>query len=114
MSFASGVTANLGNELTPTQVKDVPKVIWPAEKGAYYTLLIIDPDSPSRESPMFREFRHWMVMNIPETAVDKGDEVLGCITPFPPEDSGLHRYVFLVYKQLNGKVTHDEPRANNK
>lgn len=30
----------------------------------------------------------------------------------PPEGTGLHRYVFLVYKQ-NGKINFDEPRLPN-
>lgn len=30
----------------------------------------------------------------------------------PPEKTGLHRYVFLVYKQP-GKLTFDEPRLTN-
>lgn len=50
VSYPSGVTVSLGNELTPTQVKDVPQVSWEAEKGAYYTLLMTDPgniDDPS-------------------------------------------------------------------
>jgi phosphatidylethanolamine-binding protein (PEBP) family uncharacterized protein len=31
----------------------------------------------------------------------------------PPEGTGLHRYVFLIYKQ-NGKLEFDEPRLVNK
>lgn len=72
MSYRSGVSANLGNELTPTQVKDKPTLSWEAEDGAYYTLLLVDPDAPSRTDPKNREFRHWLVMNIPGTMVDQG------------------------------------------
>lgn len=38
VSYGSAVVG-LGNELTPTQVKDKPKVTWQAEKGAYYSLV---------------------------------------------------------------------------
>lgn len=31
---------NLGNELTPTQVKDVPHVSWEADAGSLYTLVM--------------------------------------------------------------------------
>jgi hypothetical protein len=32
--------ANLGNVLTPTQVKAMPKLTWEAESGALYTLIL--------------------------------------------------------------------------
>lgn len=38
VSYTSGVTANEGNELTPTQVKDAPKVEWNADANTFYTL----------------------------------------------------------------------------
>lgn len=39
VSYSSGVSAE-GVELTPTQVKDEPKVEWNAEVGTFYTLLL--------------------------------------------------------------------------
>lgn len=41
----------LGEELTPTQVKKAPWLTWEAEEDAFYTLMMFDPDSPSREDP---------------------------------------------------------------
>jgi len=38
VSYPSGVVVNMGNELTPTQVKDEPSVNWPADPNALYTL----------------------------------------------------------------------------
>jgi hypothetical protein len=32
------LSVNLGNELTPTQVKDIPQVKWNAENGSLYTV----------------------------------------------------------------------------
>lgn len=55
----------LGNELTPTQVKDAPHVTWPCDKWTYYTLVMLDPDVPSRYNPREREWHHWLVGNIP-------------------------------------------------
>lgn len=55
VSYVSGVSANEGNELTPTQVKDSPKVEWNAQSNAFYTLCMTDPDAPSRQDPKFRE-----------------------------------------------------------
>lgn len=114
VSYPSGVSVKLGNELTPTQVKDKPQLTWEAEKGAYYTLIMIDPDAPSRTDYNLREVLHWLVMNIPESAVEKGDEVIEFIGTGAPKGTGLHRYIFLVYKQPNGKIEHNEQRATNK
>lgn len=36
----SGVKVDLGNYLTPTQVKDEPTVEWEAKEGEFYTLLM--------------------------------------------------------------------------
>lgn len=113
VSYPSGVSVNLGNELTPTQVKDKPTLSWQAEKGAYYTVYKTDPDAPSRSKPTFREIRHWLVFNVPESDVEKGDEVAGYRGSGAPKGTGLHRYIFLVYKQPNGIIVHDEPRIAN-
>uniref|UniRef100_A0A2S2QN41 Phosphatidylethanolamine-binding F40A3.3 n=1 Tax=Sipha flava TaxID=143950 RepID=A0A2S2QN41_9HEMI len=38
VEFPSGVKAELGNELTPTQVKDQPTIRWDADPDSFYTL----------------------------------------------------------------------------
>jgi len=106
--FASGVEANLGNVLTPTQVQNPPKVIWESEAGQLYTLIKTDPDAPSRKDPKFREWHHWLVVNIPGGLVEKGDTLSEYVGAGPPQDTGLHRYVYLIYKQSNGKITDNE------
>ncbi|KAL7077395.1 hypothetical protein ACQ4LE_003014 [Meloidogyne hapla] len=105
VTYDSGVEANLGNVLTPTQVKNPPTLTWEAEDGVLYTLALTDPDAPSRASPKFREWHHWLVVNIPGNDVAKGEVLSEYVGSGPPEDTGLHRYIFLVYKQ-NGKI-HD-------
>lgn len=35
-----GNEVKLGNELTPTQVKDIPKVEWEADPSAFYTVVM--------------------------------------------------------------------------
>jgi phosphatidylethanolamine-binding protein (PEBP) family uncharacterized protein len=97
-----------GNELTPTQVQNRPTHLkWDTESGALYTLLLTDPDAPSRKEPTFREWHHWLVVNIPGTDVGKGDVLADYIGSGPPEGTGLHRYVYLVFKQ-SGKVEDKE------
>lgn len=58
------------------------------------------------------QWHHWLVGNIPGADVSKGETLSAYIGSGPPPDTGLHRYVFLVYKQ-NGKLEFDEPRLPN-
>jgi phosphatidylethanolamine-binding protein (PEBP) family uncharacterized protein len=77
-----------------------PDVSWPVhEKNALFTLIKVDPDAPSRSSATSREWRHWLIVNIPGNDISKGEVVTPYMGPNPPKDSGLHRYVFLLYKQ---------------
>ncbi|KAK6643612.1 hypothetical protein RUM43_005122 [Polyplax serrata] len=95
---------NLGNELTPAQVKNPPSTIkWKADEGTFYTLCMTDPDAPSRKEPKFREWHHWLVVNIPGNDLEKGETLSEYIGSGPPKGTGLHRYVFLIYKQ-NSKM----------
>lgn len=53
-----------------------------------------------------------MVGNIPGKDISKGEVLSAYVGSGPPEGTGLHRYVFLIYKQ-NGQLTFDEPRLPN-
>lgn len=108
VTYEGGLEVNMGNELTPTQVKDPPIVAFPAEDGSLYTLCMSDPDAPSRLKPE-REVNHWLIVNIPGNDIAKGEVLSDYIGSGPPPGSGLHRYIFLVYKQP-GKVTCDKAR----
>ncbi|XP_045503215.1 protein D2-like isoform X1 [Colias croceus] len=112
VKYPSGVEVKEGNVLTPTNVKDVPSVSWEASADSFYTLAMTDPDAPSRKEPKFREWHHWLVGNIPGQNVASGETLSAYIGSGPPEGTGLHRYVFLVYKQP-GKLSFDEPRLPN-
>lgn len=86
----------MGNTLTPTQVQNQPNVSWDADPNALYTLIKTDPDAPSRSAPKFREWHHWLVVNIPGNSVEKGETLSQYIGCGPPDKTGLHRYVYLV------------------
>lgn len=55
-------------------MKNQPHVHWDADQNSFYTLLMIDPDAPTRQSPKFKEWQHWLVVNIPGNNVSQGDE----------------------------------------
>ncbi|XP_026725656.1 protein D3-like [Trichoplusia ni] len=99
VTYPSGFVVETGKELTPTQVKDQPVVTWAAKGDSYYTLALVDPDAPSRENPKFREWHHWLIGNILGGDIAKGEVLSQYIGSGPPQGTGLHRYVFLVYKQ---------------
>lgn len=80
----------------------------------FFGLVITDPDAPSRKEPTFREVRHWLAMNILESDIKSGDDVFEYRGSGPPASTGLHRYVFLLYKQPNGIIKHTEPHVSNK
>ncbi|KAJ6223682.1 hypothetical protein RDWZM_002227 [Blomia tropicalis] len=115
VKYGSGVEMKLGNELTPTQVQSIPiSIRWPTEPNALYTIVLTDPDAPSRQQPKYREWHHWLVVNIPENDIAKGDTLSEYVGSGPPKGTNLHRYVFLVYKQPNGRITPDEKRLTNR
>lgn len=99
VTYSNGAIVIPGEELTPTQVKDIPTVLWEYDKDTLYTLIMIDPDATSRLTPTLREVRHWLVGNIPENRIEQGDTLVEYIGAGAPEGTGLHRYIFLVYKQ---------------
>ncbi|XP_072154789.1 protein D1 isoform X1 [Bemisia tabaci] len=84
-------------------------VLWPSDEKKFYTLLMIDPDKPSRANPSEREFLHWLVVNILDDMVLSGDDIAEYVSPVPEPGSGPHRYIFLVFEQPKGKINCTEP-----
>ncbi|BFF92992.1 protein D1 [Drosophila madeirensis] len=99
VTYLGSIEADRAVELQPMQVRDEPYVAWSAPMTNYYTLLMIDPDAPSAQQPSAREFLHWMVLNIPGNQLIMGDVRVGYVGAIPASGSGMHRYVFLLYRQ---------------
>lgn len=96
------IQAALGNILTPTQVKNTPKVSWDAEnEQQLYTLIKTDPDAPSRQKPTYREWHHWLVVNIPGNDVNKGKTLSEYVGAGPPEKSGKNFNLFCIFKKID-------------
>ncbi|XP_026333145.1 protein D2-like [Hyposmocoma kahamanoa] len=105
--YSNRAVATKGHELTPSQTKTAPAVKWNAFPQYYYTLAMVDPDAPSRVTPIYREWLHWLVINIPGDNVAAADVIANYNGPSPPKNTGLHRYVILVYKQP-GRINFNE------
>ncbi|EFA04147.2 protein D2 [Tribolium castaneum] len=103
---------HLGNELAPKDVRDAPSVTYSGDPHAFYTLVMTDPDAPSRKNPKAKEWNHWLVGNIPGSDLSKAQVLTEYVGAGPPKDTGLHRYVFLLYKQP-GKITFQEEHKSN-
>lgn len=78
-----------------------------AKPEELYTLIMVDPDAPSRSNPIHRFWRHWLVTDIPGDVLRRGKGVTGTVAspyypPSPPAHSGYHRYQFLLYIQHPG------------
>lgn len=95
--FDCGVTT-LGNEFTPLQVQNRPKIEWKsAKENEFYILIMIDAEGKNKE------WLHWLVVNIPEMNLDKGYELTSFFPSAPTINSGEHRFVFFLFKQP-GKI----------
>lgn len=115
VKFQNNLKVKLGNQLTPSEVQSIPiEVQWPADPNALYTLCMTDPDAPSRADPQYREWHHWLVVNIPGNQIASGDTLSQYIGSGPPQGTGFHRYVFLVYKQPNRIDTSKEVKLTNR
>jgi hypothetical protein len=85
------------NFLTPFETSTQPVVSYPTEKDSYYTLFLYDPDAVTESG----YYIHWAVTNIPGNRIEDGNVILSYSGPNPPKKSGIHRYIFSVYKQRN-------------
>lgn len=112
VAYPSGVVVSFGNELTPTQVKDEPTVAWDFEPGSLYTLILAEPDAPTREDPSDGEVRHWLVVNIPDNSIQDGLPIVAFVGSAPPDGTGMHRYIFFVFKQ-SAKIDYNGPFVVN-
>ncbi len=69
----SNIEAHMGNVAKPNQMKNAPKVEWDiGHSKSLYTLIMVDPDAPSRQRHANREWNHWLVLNIPDNAISEG------------------------------------------
>ncbi|EFA03423.1 protein D3 [Tribolium castaneum] len=110
ITYPGGRTVEFGKELKPEEVKDEPQVCWDAAPDKYYTLLMFDPDAPSRMEPKIADVKHWLVVNIQGCEVKTGEVIAEYMGSGAPQGTGLHRYIFLVFEQ-KGKMQFKEPKS---
>lgn len=118
--------ADLGNTIKPKKVQKAPTIElrddisscanYACASNMTYTIVLTDPDAPSRDNPEWSEVCHWIATGVPITSASgrcrEGDivkaskrkikEVMPYKPPGPPPKTGKHRYVFLAFVPLNG------------
>lgn len=102
-----------GHELMPRVISSKPQVeIGGEDLRTAYTLIMTDPDAPSPSEPYLREHLHWIVTDIPGTTdISFGREIVGYEIPKPVV--GIHRYVFMLFKQNRGRQTVIAPSSRD-
>ncbi|XP_015423008.1 PREDICTED: phosphatidylethanolamine-binding protein 1, partial [Myotis davidii] len=97
------------------QVKNRPTGIsWDGlDSSKLYTLVLTDPDAPSRKDPKFRQWHHFLVVNMKGNDISSGTVLSDYVGSGPPKGTGLHRYVWLVYEQAK-PLKCDEPILSNR
>jgi len=103
-----------GCEIKPSATVDRPNVQIAGRHfdESLYTLVMTDPDAPSPSEPNMREWVHWIVTDIPgATDAAQGREILPYMGPRPP--IGIHRYIFVLFKQPGPMVMMMPPQARN-
>eukprot|EP00271_Cylindrocystis_brebissonii_P000384 TRINITY_DN10477_c0_g1_i1.p1 TRINITY_DN10477_c0_g1~~TRINITY_DN10477_c0_g1_i1.p1 ORF type:complete len:259 (-),score=41.92 TRINITY_DN10477_c0_g1_i1:677-1453(-) len=102
-----------GFELKPNETASPPETFFflGGKATDLYTLVMVDPDAPSPSEPTFREWLHWMVVNIPGgiPSPAAGELVVEYKGPTPP--TGIHRYVFVLFKQKGGRINPLAPES---
>lgn len=115
--------ASLGNTLKPEKLQDTPSISLGGPGGAtdicvsgqspQFVITLTDPDAPSRDDPKWSEMCHWIASGkfaasgeCSEATLAQLHDVMPYKPPGPPEKTGKHRYVFLVFAPANG--TSDE------
>nr|BCU04195.1 FTL2 protein [Lemna aequinoctialis] len=89
-----------GARLRPSEISTRPRVNAGGELRTLFTLVLVDPDSPSPSDPTKREYLHWLVSDIPgSTDASFGKEIIGYEAPNPTV--GIHRLVFVLFRQAS-------------
>jgi len=102
VSFNDTLKIHRGNILHAGQLTTPPTQITytPPQPDHLTTLIVTNLDSHPVDAT--KEILHWMVCNIPDGDVTRGDTTMAYLPPVPWKGSGHHRHVFALY-------SHSEP-----
>ncbi|KAF0991198.1 hypothetical protein HZS_3274 [Henneguya salminicola] len=84
--------------------RQTPYVAIPNSTDQLYTMVLIDPDVPTKEKSDQDVYMHWLVINIFYGNYQTGSECIPYAPPTPPANTGQHRYIFALYIQSDREV----------
>lgn len=127
IQYDSSDVVSMGNDLAISATQKKPTFQFTScspqfevKKNDLFTLVMTDPDAPSRVDHKWSEYCHYVTTNLDMSTAQNcackpdcskeciscklgcGDELMSYIGPAPPQGTGKHRYVFLLYKQPSG------------
>ena len=90
--FYEGKKVTKGELLPIDRTKNKPNLIFSKNRNDFYTIIMVDPDAPYPEKPIYKYYLHWIIIN-------NNNEFAEYHPPSPPNDSKPHRYFFFLFKQ---------------
>ncbi|KAF5329805.1 hypothetical protein D9619_009404 [Psilocybe cf. subviscida] len=115
---SKGKEATIGEALSKESTQEEPEIkVLPTDgpggtdANATYTMVMTDPDAPSRQDPKWGQFRHWVLpgLKLPAGGSLQAQKTKPAATPYmgpaPPPGSGFHRYIFLLFQEPAGGLS---------
>ncbi|EDO19120.1 hypothetical protein Kpol_2000p88 [Vanderwaltozyma polyspora DSM 70294] len=131
IEYGTNLPVTMGNLLPVAQTQAKPKIQFisspnanennqdgfkpfSADKSNLFTLVMTDPDAPSRVDHKWSEYCHYVSTDIPlnnesgdndlnftTSFINEGNTLIPYMGPGPPKGTGQHRYIFMLFKQPN-------------
>ncbi|KAG0644433.1 phosphatidylethanolamine-binding protein [Tuber brumale] len=111
-----------GDVLTPTDAATLPKFALGGSSGispkTKYCILMIDPDSPSRDDAVAPQVLHYLKTDFTVSEftnlASQSNPSLKYVGPDASTGTGEHRYIFLLYVQPEGFSVQGVPSESNR
>jgi large subunit ribosomal protein L38 len=94
------VPVHRGNIVKPIEAVNKPEVKFAAPEKSLWTLTLTNPDGHLYKENS--EYIHWLVGNIPNGDVSKGETIFNYLQPFPAKGTGYQRMIFVLF--INSRV----------
>lgn len=133
IAYLTNKEVSLGNTLRPEDAQEQPILqITPEseDNSKTYTIILTDPDAPSRKDTKWSEFCHWIITDVKLPSLEaitasataesmsidlsRSRELVKYMGPAPPEKTGKHRYVFLLYRNPSSGGSLEGPSERKK
>ncbi|PWW77311.1 PEBP-like protein [Tuber magnatum] len=111
-----------GDTLTPSEASTLPKFALGGSSGinpkTKYIILMIDPDSPSRDDVVVPQVLHYLKTDFSVSEftnlASQAPPSLKYVGPDASTGTGPHRYIFLLYLQPEGYAGKGTPDESNR